>query len=96
MKREKPALALRLYVAGSSPNSRIATENLKRLAARLPEGQFKLEIVDVLTTPERALADAIFATPTLIKLSPAPRCRIVGNLNDTAAVLASLAYEGLT
>ena len=83
-------LVLRLYVAGSSPNSLAAIANLKALEARYPTARFELEIVDVLLDPRRALTDAILVTPTLVKLSPAPSCRILGNLRDAELVGRSL------
>ncbi len=81
-------IRLRLYIAGSAPNSTIAQGNLRALCAELAGP--KIEIVDVLQEPGRALRDRIMVTPTLLKLGPLPKCRVVGNLSDTAHVLASL------
>ena len=41
--------------------------------------------------PRRALADGIIVTPTLLKLSPLPVQRVIGNLSDTDQVLLALA-----
>jgi circadian clock protein KaiB len=79
---------LRLYVTGSAPNSIAALANMKAVRAALDDHE--LEIVDVLERPERALADDVLVTPTLLKLAPRPPCRIVGNLSDTHQVLSSL------
>ena len=80
-------LVLRLYVAGSSPNSAAALANLTAL---LTGTLFELEIVDVLLHPGRALADAVLVTPMLQRVSPGPACRIFGNLSDSALVLRTL------
>jgi circadian clock protein KaiB len=80
---------LRLYVTGSAPNSIAALANLKAVRAALDEDH-ELEIVDVLERPERALADDVLVTPTLLKLAPRPPCRIVGNLSNIHQVLSSL------
>jgi circadian clock protein KaiB len=88
-KKTEGTLVLCLYVAGSSPNSVAAIANLKAMEPRVT-GRLELEIVDVLRKPERALSDAILVTPTLVRLSPSPTCRIFGNLRDTEAVLRSL------
>jgi circadian clock protein KaiB len=80
---------LRLYVTGSAPNSIAALANMKAVRAALDDDH-ELEIVDVLERPERALADDVLVTPTLLKLAPRPPCRIVGNLSDTHQVLSSL------
>jgi len=88
--RPAPArLALRLYVAGDLPHSAEAIANLRQLCAPDAPG-VELEIVDVLASPARALADGIVATPTLIRLSPLPAVRILGTLADTARVRAAL------
>lgn len=80
----------RLYVAGEAPNSAQAQANLIALCkAHLP-GRHEIDIVDVFDEPERALADGIFMTPTLLKLSPSPLRRIVGTLHPTLPVLLAL------
>ena len=89
----KRALTLRLYVAGSAPNSLRAIENLKVYCAGELFARHKLEIVDLLKEPQRAVADGIIVTPTLIKVAPTPVTRVVGNLSDTASLLAMLGHE---
>jgi circadian clock protein KaiB len=85
-----PRHLLRLYVAGNSPNSVRAIANANAICAGHPEVGYKLEIVDLLKFPKRALADGVIVTPTLVKLRPLPVQRIVGNLSDTAEVLLAL------
>jgi circadian clock protein KaiB len=81
---------LRLYVAGNSPNSVRAVANATAICAGHPDARYKLEIVDLLKFPKRALADGVIVTPTLVRLRPLPVQRIVGNLSDTAGVLLAL------
>jgi circadian clock protein KaiB len=88
--RAKPIVKLRLYVAGGAPNSVRAIANLAAICKDHLASGFKLEIVDVLKSPLRALADGILVTPHLAKLSPSPASKIVGNLSDRASVLAAL------
>jgi len=88
--RAKRTLQLRLYVAGGAPNSVRAIANLAAICKEHVSSAFKLEIVDVLKSPLRALADGILVTPHLAKLSPAPAAKIVGNLSDRASVLTAL------
>jgi circadian clock protein KaiB len=79
-----------LYVAGDGLNSAQAIASLTAICqAHLPD-RHEIEIVDVYQHPERALADAIFMTPTLVKLAPAPEITIVGTLSDVPIVLQSL------
>ena len=63
---------LRLYVAGSAPNSVQAIANIEEICRQYLQGNYQLEIVDVLKQPFRALADGVMVTPSLIKLSPSP------------------------
>lgn len=70
-----------------------AIANLKTLCReRLPESH-DIEIVDVLHEPQRALADGILVIPTLMKLTPLPSGKIIGNLSPLEPILAAL---GLT
>jgi circadian clock protein KaiB len=86
----------RLYVAGGTPNSAQASANLKTICrVHLPD-RHEIEIVDVFREPKRALADGIFMTPTLVKLSPAPVKTILGTLSQTETVLQALELETVT
>jgi circadian clock protein KaiB len=51
---------------------------------------YRLEIVDCLADPRRALADGVLVTPTLLKLSPPPRQTLVGSLSDLSRVRSVL------
>jgi circadian clock protein KaiB len=80
----------RLYVFGDAQNSAQAIVNLVALCrAHLPD-RHEVEVVDVFQEPKRALVDAIFMTPTLVKLAPFPVRRIVGTLSQTEHVLQTL------
>ncbi|MEO8716614.1 MAG: circadian clock KaiB family protein [Burkholderiales bacterium] len=83
-------MKLRLYVALNAPNSTLAIANLAALCKAHVKYIFKVEIVDVLKFPLRALADGVLVTPHLAKLSPAPSARIVGNLGDRERVVLAL------
>lgn len=90
MAAKKSTMRLRLYVANGAPNSALAVANLAAICKQHLRFTFKLEIVDVLRSPRRALADGVLVTPHLAKLSPAPVARIVGNLSDSSRVLLAL------
>ncbi len=81
----------RLYVAGDSPNSTQALSNLHAICGKFLPERHEIEVVDVLCDPKRALADGILLTPTLLKLSPEPVRKIVGNLSHTQTVLVTQA-----
>jgi circadian clock protein KaiB len=83
----------RLYTADGTQNSAQALANLTALCkSHLPD-RYEIEVVDVFREPERARSDGIRMTPTLIKLSPSPTCRIVGSLSDAPNVLVALGLE---
>ena len=52
---------LRLYVAGQTPNSLTAFENLKKICETHLRGEYKIEIVDLLENPQLAEGDQIRA-----------------------------------
>lgn len=81
---------LTLYITGSSPRAKVAIGNLQRICEQELEGQYELEIVDVLENPQRAEDEKILATPTLIKQLPLPLRRVIGDLSDKDKVLLGL------
>lgn len=84
------AYVFRLYLAGGAPNSVRALANLYAICRKHFPESHRIEIVDVLKEPLRALAEAILVTPTVVKLSPAPEQQIIGNLSDEEEVLRAL------
>jgi circadian clock protein KaiB len=80
----------RLYVAGEAPNSALALRNLKALCHDFYGDNYRIEVIDVLLSHERAWADGVIATPMTFRLSPLPAVQIIGNLSDTDQVLSVL------
>jgi circadian clock protein KaiB len=81
---------LRLYVAGQTPKSIVALANLKRICDEHMNGQYKIEIIDLMENPQLAQKDQIVAIPTLVRELPAPLKRIIGDLSNTDRVLVGL------
>ena len=81
---------LKLYVAGQTPRSAAAVENLSRLCEEHLAGRYELEVIDLLRNPQRARSDQILAIPTLVRNLPTPIARIIGDLSDTDQVLMGL------
>ncbi len=75
-------LGLRLYITGNSPFSRTAQEEIQHLVDLHREVTFEVEVIDVVKSPSLAEADEITATPTLLKLSPPPVVRVVGDITN--------------
>jgi len=81
---------LRLYVAGQTPKSLQAFANLKRICEDHLEGQYRIEVIDLLETPQLAKDDQILAIPTLVRKLPEPVRKIIGDLSNTERVLVGL------
>lgn len=76
-----------LFISGMSVRSGHAVENLKKICDTHLEGRFELEIFDIAIEKHLAVEHQIIAIPTLIKVSPAPRRMVIGDLSDTEKVL---------
>jgi circadian clock protein KaiB len=81
---------LRLYVAGMTPPSIRAFENLKKLCEEHMHGAYKIEVIDLLERPKLASGDQIIAVPTLVRRLPTPVKKIIGDLSNTERVLVGL------
>ncbi len=86
---------LRLYVAGQTPNSVAAFENLQRICDKHLPGQYRIEVVDLLKNPTLAKGDQIVAVPTLVRKLPPPVKKILGNLASEERVLVGLDLQPL-
>ena len=84
--RSEMIIRMRLYVTCGAPNSIIAVDNLNAIIKDLAD-RCKLEIVDILKDPLRAIDDGILVTPTLVKFSPPPPVSIIGNLSEKTKVI---------
>ena len=84
------AYVFRLYIAGGAPNSVQALANLYALCRKHFPDSHRIEVIDVMHEPLRALSEAILVTPTVVKISPAPEQQIIGNLSEEAEVLRAL------
>ncbi len=81
---------LRLYVAGQTPHSLAALQNLRRICEEHLAGQYHIEVVDLLLHPQLSRDDQILAVPTLVRKLPPPLRKIIGDLSDTERVLVGL------
>lgn len=90
----RPALVLRLYVAGSSFRSIRAIQNAKEICDEHFAGRYSLEVIDIFQQPGRARADEVIAVPVLIRKQPTPVRRLLGDLSDHARVVTALEATG--
>jgi circadian clock protein KaiB len=100
--RQKPAKAevmakvskkkyeLRLYIAGNTPRSVAALNNLRRYCEEHLKDIYEIEVIDLLVNPQLAEGDQILAIPTLVKKVPEPVRKIIGDLSNEEKVLVGL------
>lgn len=81
---------LRLYVAGQTPKSIAAFDNLKKICEEHLAGKYCIEVIDLLKNPQLAKGDRIIAIPTLVRKLPEPLKKIIGDLANTERVLVGL------
>ncbi|MCL5095973.1 MAG: circadian clock KaiB family protein [Candidatus Omnitrophica bacterium] len=86
----------RLYVAGATPRSLTAFENLEKICKEHLTGQYHIEVVDLLKEPAVARRDQIVALPTLVRKLPPPVRRIIGDLSNKERVLIVLDLSSQT
>ena len=87
---------LRLYVAGHTPKSIKAFDNLKKICEEHLKGKYHIEVVDLLKNPQLAKGDQILAVPTLVRRLPPPLKKIIGDLSNTLRVLVGLDLRPVT
>ena len=93
-KRQRDHYLLRLFMAGNGQNSQKALANLRGLCQEHLNGRCTIETVDVVKDFEAAVRNNILVTPALMLVAPRPRVMILGNLSDSAKVLAALRLSG--
>lgn len=81
---------LRLYIAGKTPKSVTALNNLKKYCEEHLQGKYQIEVIDLLVQPQLAEGDQIFAVPTLVRKVPVPIRKIIGDLSNEEKVLVGL------
>ena len=88
---QKP-VHLRLYIAGSTPNSIRAEQNLKIALKTFSDEEFafNIEVIDVFTSSKRAILDNVIVTPTLLVIAAGQSQTVVGDLSQTSKLQAIL------
>lgn len=81
---------LRLYIAGQTPNSILALNNITKYCKQHLNGKYSIEVIDLLKNPKLAEGDQIFAIPTLVRKVPEPLRKIIGDLSNEEKVLVGL------
>lgn len=94
--KTKKHFQLRLYVAGQTPKSLRAFENLKNICEEHLARQYHIEVIDLMKNPKLAKEDQILAIPTVVRKLPQPLRKLIGDLSDTERVLVGLQLKSKT
>ena len=86
-------IVLSLYIAGDTPKSRTALNNLKKICVEHLDGRYRIKVIDLLKNPKLARDHQILALPTLVRQLPQPIRKIIGDLSNTERVLVGLGIE---
>ena len=82
--------SLKLFISGDSLYGQNARGNLQRLCDEMFDDNYELLIIDVIAEPDKAEAEKILATPTLICLHHGNSRRVIGDLSDLQMVATVL------
>jgi len=81
---------LRLYIAGMTPKSMKAVENIKKICEEELQDCYELEVIDITQQPHRIKEEDLIATPTLIKKLPLPIRKFIGDMSNTERIIVGL------
>jgi len=89
-KTEAEKYQLKLYVAGKTPKSLRALENLQKICEEHLKGSYEITVIDLLKNPQLAKGDEIVALPTLVRQLPHPIRKIIGDFSNAERTLVGL------
>ena len=87
---------LRLYITGATPRSMLAVARIRDFCETHLHGRYHLEVVDIYQSPQLARDQQIVAVPTLIRKSPKPLRRFIGDLKHPQRILLDVDLRKLT
>jgi circadian clock protein KaiB len=92
VKQDEPGMqwVFCLYISGMTLAARRAKTNITALCEEYLEGNYSLEVVDLLESPALAEKHQIFAVPTLVRRLPLPVRKIIGDLSESEKVRVGL------
>lgn len=85
-----PRHGMTLFVAGASRRSLRAVDNVRAFCEQELTGGYDLEVVDLYRAPEQARDAQIVAAPTLLRHTPEPVRRVIGDMSDRLRLRAAI------
>jgi len=92
-KQGKLFYRLKLFISANSPRSNKAILNLKYICQTYLDDKYELEVIDVLKERSSLKTYHIIAIPTLIKETPLPKRKLIGDLSNKEEVLYGLGIK---
>lgn len=83
-------IKMTIYVAQLTQEIQTTLDGLRDILESHYPGEYEINIVNVLEMPEKAIADNVFVTPTLIRQLPEPVLRVLGDLSDQQTILTAI------
>jgi len=88
-----PWYVLRLYVTGGTLSSLRAIARVREVCEEFLPGRYQLQVIDIYQQPALAGGDHITAAPTLVRRSPGPLRKLIGDLSSRERILAGLELQ---
>jgi circadian clock protein KaiB len=85
---------LRLYLSSAAPLSSKAVVNTRAFCEQHLAGHYQLEILSIADNVEKAAQDQVLAAPTLVRLSPLPVRKFIGDMSNPDRLLDGLQLRG--
>ncbi len=89
----EPKILLKLYVTGTTSSAQKAKSAISDLIQSNPDANIQLKVIDVLSDPEGAMTDNVFATPTVIRSGMGLERRLVGDLSSVEKLQIGLLID---
>lgn len=83
----------RLYVSVATRASTRAVVNARKICEEHLSGRYRLEVLNLSENVDMAIQDQIVAAPTLVKVTPSPLRRFIGDASNTDRILKSLNFQ---
>lgn len=86
-------VVLKLYVTGTTSRATEARRKTTEIVEHFLS-DCELEVIDILERPDLAEQDRIIATPTIVRASPPPVRKVIGDISDPHTLLNGLGLVG--
>jgi len=80
----------KLYITGLNDQLEQSIDELKKVLKKYLKDSFKLNIIDVAQIPEETESEDIFMTPTLVKVLPEPKKKVIGDISKIETIIENI------